>query len=86
MRRTYVEAPRSKWQNSLALRIMAAYSLPTAVLPARTWHNTKPEYLGMDWILVSLLTFPFELLIGFDWACCRLDCQIRAYIVAFFYY
>jgi hypothetical protein len=41
-----------------ALWILAFYTLPVAIVWVYTWHNTRPKYHGMDWILVSLLTYP----------------------------
>jgi hypothetical protein len=38
--------------------ILAFYTLPLAVLLAFTWHNSKPQYHGMDWLMVGLLTYP----------------------------
>ena len=42
----------------LAPGITACYALPTAVAIAWVWYHTKPQYHGMDWIGVSLITFP----------------------------
>jgi len=42
--------------------IVAFYTLPVAVLLMLTWHNSKPGYHGMDWIMVGFLTFP-----GCEW-------------------
>jgi len=38
--------------------ILAFYTLPVVILIAWVWHNTRPQYHNMDWILVRLLTYP----------------------------
>ena len=43
---------------TVALIITACYALPTSAAIAYIWYHTQPGYHGMDWIGVSLLTFP----------------------------
>jgi hypothetical protein len=45
-------------KRSFVAWILALYALPVAILLACTWHNTRPEYHGFDWVLVSFLTYP----------------------------
>ena len=42
--------------------ILAFYTLPVGLYLAFTWYNSRPEYHGMNWILVCLLTLP-----GCEW-------------------
>jgi hypothetical protein len=58
MPRTHIEALRSKRSFKPALWAAVLYTLPTAVLLGYTWHNTRPEYHGFDWMLVGILTLP----------------------------
>jgi len=58
MPRTRVEAMRSKRSLTLGLSAAVLYALPTAILLGYTWHNTRPEYHGFDWMLVDILTLP----------------------------
>lgn len=43
---------------TIALIVTACYALPTAYALAWTWRHTKPQYHGMDWIGIDLLTYP----------------------------
>jgi uncharacterized membrane protein len=60
MQRTCVDALLSKLSFTPVLwaAVLLSYTLPTAVLLGYTWHNTRPEYHGFDWVMVYILTLP----------------------------
>jgi uncharacterized membrane protein len=58
MPRTHAQALRSKLSFEPELWPVLLYAVPTAVLLGYTWYNTKPEYHGFDWMVVSILTLP----------------------------
>jgi hypothetical protein len=42
----------------LALRAALIYVVPTWIYLAYIWYNTRPEFHGLDWLLIGVLTLP----------------------------
>jgi hypothetical protein len=45
----------------LGIYLAFPYALLISAVIGYTWHNTKPEYVGYDWIPVYSLTMPWSM-------------------------